>query len=222
MPLAMFDLDRTLVRKDTAGLFMRYELQQKLTTPWRVAQVGWWRLLYTLGFADSERVARLVLGWYSGRDEAELRRHTALWFERVVVPLIAERGRRAVEEHRARGDALVIVTASTQFVAELLARELNIEHIVCTELLLRDGALSGEFAFPLCYGAGKLAKVRSLLDHKPNLAGDAETALAAATLYTDSITDLPLLEAVGHPVAVNPDPRLRAIAIARGWPVEAW
>src|SRR5690606_31876195 len=180
--------------------------------------VGLWRALYTAGLIDGARVAQYVLGWYQGRSEAELRERTAEWFQRDVLPLVSERGRRALEEHRARGDALILVTASPQFVAELVAAELDIPHVVCTVVEVRDGVLTGRLEGPLCFGPGKLEKLAATLLRLPGGSGE----LSSATLYTDSITDLPLLEAVRFPVAVNPDFRLRTLARRRGWPIRQW
>lgn len=219
MPIALFDLDRTLVRKDTAGLFIRYEYKKGLTSRGRLAQVSWWRLLYTFGLIDSELVARRVLEWYRGRPEAELLAFTEVWFREVVLPLITDKARLTVEEHRARGDLLVVVTASTQYVAHRVAEELRIDHVVCTEVESRDGILTGRVIEPLCYGLGKLAKIRRFFSEAEL---SPEAALQSATLYTDSITDLPLLEAVANPVVVNPDLRLRKVAGRRGWPVRLW
>lgn len=217
MRLALFDLDRTLVRKDTAGLFILHEYRAGRASTARVARVAAWRALYTAGIVDGAQVAAKVLEWYRGRSADELRQVTVEWFRKAVLPLVCDRGRRTVEEHRARGDELVVVTASTQFVAELVAAELEIPHLVCTDVEVRDGVLTGSLVGPLCYGVGKLEKLQSFV-----AARGEPGALSHATLYTDSITDLPVLEAVSHPVAVNPDLRLRMVARRRGWPVQAW
>lgn len=218
MALALFDLDRTLVRADTAGLFVRYEFRNRSISPLRVARVALWRLLYTVGVVDAERVARQVLAWYDGRDVEELRRSTEAWFASDVLPLICERGRRAVAEHRARGDVIVLVTASSQFVAERVAAALEIDHVICTEVDAAGGRLTGELRGPLCFGQGKLEKVEAFVRTLPA----PGVRLTEATAYTDSITDLPLLSRVRHPVVVNPDFRLRAHARERRWRIERW
>lgn len=218
MALALFDLDRTLVRRDTAGLFVRYEYRHGLVSRDRLARVALWRLLYTAGMIDAERVARQVLTWYRGREVEELRRVTADWFASDVAPLIAARGRRAIAEHRARGDRVVIVTASSQFVAERVAAALEISDVVCTEVDAVEGRLTGALRGPLCFGAGKLAKVDAFVRGLP----DRSLCLEEATVYTDSVTDLPLLQAARSPVVVNPDLRLRSYARARGWPIQQW
>ena len=96
-----------------------------------------------------------------------------------------------------------------------LAREFGIAHVIASELAVDNGCLTGKLALPLCYGVGKLTRCQAF-------ATELGVSLAHATFYTDSISDLPLLEAVGRPVAVNPDRRLRRLATRRGWPVETW
>jgi HAD superfamily hydrolase (TIGR01490 family) len=218
MALALFDLDRTLVQRDTAGLFVRYEYRQGLVSPQRVARVALWRLLYSAGVVDSERVARQVLSWYRGREVNDLRRLTNEWFKSDVEQLISARGRRKIAEHRARGDRIAIVTASSQFVAERVAAALEIDDVVCTEVDSAAGRLTGELRGPLCFGPGKLAKVEDFVRAQ----SDASIRLVDATVYTDSVTDLPLLLAVRSPVAVNPDLRLRNSARRLGWPIQLW
>jgi HAD superfamily hydrolase (TIGR01490 family) len=121
-----------------------------------------------------------------------------------------------VEEHRARGDVVAIVTGATPYMTRPLARHLGIDHIVTSELELDpDGRFTGRLVEPLCYGDGKLARAREL-------AARLAFRLEDATFYSDSFTDLPLLEAVRTPVIVNPDPRLGRVARRRGWRVERW
>jgi HAD superfamily hydrolase (TIGR01490 family) len=221
--LALFDLDRTLVRKDTAGLFIRYEHRNGLTSSARVARVAWWRLLYGVGVVDHAQVAARVLLWYRGRPESELRQHMQVWFGTDVRHLVSERGRRVMDEHRRRGDRVAIVTASSRYSAEPVAKELSVgaDDLICSELRVEDGILTGDLDGPLCYGPEKVVKVKEYLER---LAGmDREIYdLSEAILYTDSVTDLPLLRAVGYPVVVNPDLRLRWLARRYAWPIQQW
>lgn len=211
MRAALFDMDRTLVRKDTATLWMRYQRDIGEAGMVDMARVAWWLLQYTFGVVDAERVAEKVVRDYEGRPEAWLRETCRTWFREYVLEHVSEEGRRAVERHRKAGDTLAIVTGATRYAAEPLAAELDIEHVVCTTLEVDDrGHFTGRPNKPLCYGAGKIA-----------LAQD-RVALDDAIFYSDSITDLPLLERVAEPVVVNPDARLRRIAKQRGWRIERW
>ncbi len=215
--IALFDMDKTLVRKDTAGLFIRYEYELGKVSAWRVARVFGWRVRYTLGLLPAEDVARRALGWYRGRDIEDLRRETREWAEQCVFPHIGELARETVKRHQQAGDFVAIVTAQTRYAAEPVMEELGIEHLVATELVVEDGKVGAELVEPLCYGEGKLALVKEMLRRE-----FGSDDLSCATAYSDSITDEPLLSAVGVPVAVNPDFRLARLAKARGWRIETW
>jgi len=212
---ALFDMDRTLVKKDTARLYTRYRRDRGEAT-WRDAlQVGIWGIQYTLGVIDAPNVARKALAEFRGTEERVLLEACEGWFKDYVLPLVQIEGRAAVARHRAEGHVVAIVTGATRYAAGPLARELGIEEVVCTELELEQGRLSGRVIEPLCYGPGKLERAREL-------AARCDFDLAESTFYSDSITDLPLLEAVRHPQVVNPDARLRRAAKQRGWPIHVW
>ncbi len=215
MVAALFDMDRTLIRKETATLYVRY-MRRRGGATWRdSARVLWWVAQYTAGMIDMPAVAARALRGLEGTPEAALEARCDDWFFRDLRPHVTEAGRRAVIEHRARGDLVAIVTGAMPYTARPLARLLGIRHVVASELEVAAGMMTGRFHPPLCVGEGKLARARELADKHG-------FALERATFYTDSYTDLPLLEAVGTPVAINPDPRLTRIARKRGWRVERW
>jgi HAD superfamily hydrolase (TIGR01490 family) len=120
-----------------------------------------------------------------------------------------------VERHRSAGDFVAIVTGATPYVAMPLARELAIDHVIATRLELEQGRFTGRVDPPMSYGKGKIVLAEKL-------AAEQGFTLDEATFYSDSITDLPLLERVKTPVIVNPDRRLRGVARARGWRIEQW
>lgn len=213
---ALFDMDRTLVRKDTARLYTQYRRDRGEAT-WRDAlQVAFWAVQYTLGIIDAPNVARQALSGFRGTEERALVEACEGWFQEYVLEHVQPKGREAVARHQQQGDLVAIVTGATAYAANPLARELGIDQVVCSELELdADGRLTGRIIEPLCYGQGKLERAR-------RLAAIQDFDLAEATFYSDSITDLPLLEAVRYPQVVNPDARLRRAARQRGWPIHAW
>jgi HAD superfamily hydrolase (TIGR01490 family) len=216
MSLALFDMDRTLVLRDTASLYVRYRRDIGEATMKDTLQVAWWLLQYTLGVIDAERVAEQALASYRGKAESWMEETCRDWFRRYVLEHVAGTGRTAVRRHQDAGHAVAIVTGATRYAAEPLAAELGIDHVVCTELeVAGDGTFTGKVKKPLCYGSGKIQRTRVLCER---IGFD----LREATFYSDSITDLPLLEAVARPIVVNPDPRLRRVAKSRGWPIETW
>jgi HAD superfamily hydrolase (TIGR01490 family) len=213
---AFFDLDRTLVRVDTPRLYTRYRRKRGEAT-WRDSlQVAWWVLQYSAGIIDAPRVARKALASFAGKEEAWLIKSCDEWFPQYVLPEIQARGREIVKKHRDAGDLVAIVTAATAYVARPVARELGIDHVVCSELEVdAGGRFTGEVIEPMCYGEGKITRAGALLQQHG-------IGFEGVTFFSDSITDLPLLSKVDVPVAVNPDRRLLRAARARGWQVQNW
>jgi putative phosphoserine phosphatase/1-acylglycerol-3-phosphate O-acyltransferase len=119
---------------------------------------------------------------------------------------------RCVQEHKARGHVVAILSSTTNYLADPLAEELGIEHLLVSRLVVRDGCFTGEAHRPICFGEGKLYWAR-------RFAAEHDVDLAASFFYSDSVTDVPMLEIVGHPQIVNPDPLLRRVARRRGWEV---
>jgi HAD superfamily hydrolase (TIGR01490 family) len=216
MRAALFDMDRTLVRKETASLYVRYQREVGEAT-WRdQVRVLWWVAQYTLGVIDAPGVASRAMQSFAGMKETVLAAKCDDWFPRYVEKHVTDEGRRAVARHRAKGDVVAIVTGASPYAARPLARRLGIEHLVTSELEVgRDGCFTGKIVDPLCYGVGKLERAKRLADA-------LGFAIDEATFYSDSYSDLPLLERVAEPVVVNPDPLLGRIAKRRGWRVERW
>jgi HAD superfamily hydrolase (TIGR01490 family) len=213
---ALFDLDRTLVRRETASLYVRYQREIGEAT-WRDAlRVTYWVAQYTLGVIDAPAVAARVMASYAGMPETVFAARCDDWFHRFVEVHICDRGREAVRLHRERGEEVAIVTGASPYFARPVARSLGIPHIVASELEVGDdGRFTGRIVDPLCYGAGKIVRTTKL-------AAALGFDLRECTFYSDSFTDLPLLAHVAEPVVVNPDPRLAREAKRRGWRVEAW
>jgi HAD superfamily hydrolase (TIGR01490 family) len=213
---ALFDMDRTLLATNSALLYTRYRRERGEISLGAMLRVVFWLTQYRLGVIDAEKIAAQVVREYSGREEAALRSETELWFRERVLSHVRAKARAVVEHHRRLGHHLAIVTAATPYAAAPLASELGIEHLVASELEIEgSGKLTGRFAPPLCYGAGKVARTE-------RLAAELGFRLEDAVFYSDSITDLPLFERVGAPVAVCPDRRLYHLARRRGWRIEDW
>src|SRR5881396_132438 len=169
-----------------------------------------WR--YKLGLLDIDRAVAISLGWIRGRDEAEVRADCRSWYERIVRRYLRPAMAATVEAHRRAGHLPAILTSATRYLAEPVAADLGIAHVLVTQLVVRDGRFTGEAVRPVCYGAGKIYWAERFAERHG-------IDLRRSYFYTDSITDLPVLERVGEPRVVNPDPRLRRAAARRGWPV---
>lgn len=212
---ALFDVDRTLVNVNTARLYARWQLAKGNAGLREYLALAGVLLQYTFGLLDAERAAASAFERVRGTSEATLRAECLDWYARVVRPHISRRGRREVQRRRAEGRELAILSASTPYLTEPLAEELGIDHVLCTRLTVADGLFTGSYHAPLCYGPGKVAHARAW-------AARHGIDLSRSTFYTDSISDLPMLEEVGSPVVVNPDPLLRLTAARRRYPVESW
>ena len=209
-------MDRTLVRKNTAQLYVRYQRTIGEATLRDSMRVAMWMAQYTLGIVDAEGVAVRALRSLEGMHETVRAARCDDWFHRDVFKHVSDTARRTVHRHLDAGDVCGIVTGASRYAARPLARHLRIPHIIATELE-RDarGYFTGKHIQPLCYGVGKIERAQAL-------AVEHGFSLADAVFYSDSVTDVPLMERVGTAVAVNPDPRLTRIARARGWRVERW
>ncbi|MFT3774433.1 MAG: HAD-IB family hydrolase [Minicystis sp.] len=213
---ALFDMDRTLVRRETASLYVRYQVDTGEATWADLARTMYWVAQYTLGILDAERIADLAVRKIAGMPETVLAARCDDWFSRYVEKHITDKGREAVRRHREAGDVCAIVTGTSPYASWPLARRLGIDHVVSTVFELDENQrFTGRPAMPLCLGQGKLTRTE-------HLAQTCGFRLEDAVFYTDSVSDLPLLERVAEPVVVNPDPRLRRIAEKRGWRIERW
>ena len=213
---ALFDVDNTLLDTSSGQLWARHQYRTGSMTRSELARVTWWAFLGRLGVLDMHKLIPKMLAQSAGVDEGEMRLGADRWFAEDVIPHISERGRQRLAEHQAMGHIVGIVSASTQYVVEPLTVHLGIPgHYVCTHLKSKDGRLTGEVIELVCYGQGKVVWAE-------RFAAEYEVDLSASVFYTDSISDLPLLEVVGWPVAVNPDLKLRRLAAKRGWPIETF
>ncbi len=211
----LLDLDRTLVRVNTASLYARWQVREGEARRRDGLRVAWWIARYTLGLVDAETIARTLARPMVGRDEARFAERVERWVGEEVLPHVAPAALEEIRRRRDAGDLCAIVTASTSYSADPVGRAVGIEHVLASRLEVVDGAFTGEVVPPFCYGEGKVVAVEAW-------ARAHDVDLAQSAFFTDSISDLPLLERVGEPVAVNPDPRLRLLAWRRRWPVRVW
>lgn len=212
---ALFDVDKTLVTVNTARLYVRWRMSRREASLRDYLRMSHALFRYAIGTLDPEQAARVALATVRGYAEALMRAECRDWYARVVRPYISREGRAAVARARKDGETIAILSASTPYLAEPLAEELGIEHVICNRLEVADGRFTGGWEAPLCYGAGKVARASAWAEAHG-------VDLTRSSFYTDSISDLPMLEAVGMPRVINPDPRLRLIALRRRYPVESW
>jgi HAD superfamily hydrolase (TIGR01490 family) len=214
--LALFDMDRTLLVKETASIYVRYQREIGEASSADLLRTLYWVAKYTVGLLDAATVAERAALALHGSEEARFIARCEDWFVRYVEHHLTVEGRERVAHHKGAGDVCAIVTGATVYSSRPLAKLLGIPHLVASELEVDGrGLFTGKAKHPLCFGEGKLTRAT-------HFARDQGARLEDAVFYTDSVSDLPLLERVGEPVAVNPDPRLARIAKQRGWRIERW
>ncbi|MSP55296.1 MAG: HAD family hydrolase [Myxococcales bacterium] len=213
--IAFFDLDLTLLSVNAGKLWVQHEYRRGRITRLQAARAGVWIAAYHLGYGKMDQILTDAIGTLAGQTEADLRSDSLSFYEREVAHHLRPGALTAVEGHRAAGDTLALLTSSSPYLCEPVQRALDIPHALCNRFELRDGRFTGKPELPLCFGAGKLTYAR-------RLATRMGVTLKDCTFYTDSWSDLPVLEAIGRPVVVHPDPRLARVAKERGWDIQRW
>lgn len=211
---AFFDLDRTLLRRSSALALAGSFHERGMISRWQMLRAAGWQLLFVARGASHEAVQRAAedgLHVLAGYTPEQLRELVAEAMEPVLRPLVYAEPLRLVEQHRSRGEPVYIVSATLQEIVEAIAEDLGFDGGLGTTCEVVDGRYTGRAVRALHAGA----KAECLRE----VAVEEGFELAECTAYSDSHTDLPFLEAVGHPVAVNPDRALRRIASERSWPV---
>ncbi len=213
--VAFFDVDKTLLDANTASLWLRREVRLGHMSRWTAVRGAFWLALYTLGAARMERIITDALSVLSEVLESAIVDRTTRFFHEEVRSLIRPRALEAIAAHRERGDAIYLLTTGSTYLSEMIATELGLDGFLCNKLEVVEGRFTGRVHPPLCYGDGKVA-------HAKVLADELGVDLEECAFYTDSFSDLPMLLAVGTPIVVNPDVRLRRYARRQGWTIEDW
>jgi len=216
-PLALFDLDGTLLAGDTDVLWCEFLIDEGVLDRETFAAKN--RVVadrYGRGEITPAEFAGFYAATLAGRAPAEWAPLRERFVARAIAPRIGAASFDLVAARRARGDRLVLTTATNRFLTAPVAALLGIADLVATELeVAATGEFTGRTAGVVNMREGKLARLALWLDDQ----GLAASSVSSATFYSDSINDLPLLAAVGTPVVVDPDARLRTEAARRGWPV---
>jgi len=216
MNLALFDLDNTLLACDSdyewgqflvdRGVLKREEYESQNAAFYEQYKAGTLDIHEFLGFALRPLAEHMP---------ADLDRWHAEFMDARIRPAMGAPARSLVQRHLDAGDLCAVVTATNSFVTGPIAREFGIPHLVATEPERAGLRFTGRVAGTPCFREGKIARVKAWLAAQDRKLGD----FTQSYFYSDSQNDLPLLELVTHPVAVDPDARLGAEARLRGWPV---
>lgn len=216
MPLAIFDLDETLIHGDCASLWS----QQMVRLEWVDAESFLRKdqqlmQAYAEGKLAMEDYMAFSLEPVAGRSPEELKFLVEPWVEDVIEPIIFSDATKTIAQHRAAGDRILIISASAVFLVQAIADRLGVDEVLAIDLEVAHGVYSGRTRGVLTYREGKVTRLAEWLH-------DQDESLEGASFYSDSRNDLPLLLKVANPQVVNPDPVLREHAQSAGWPIHEW
>lgn len=211
MPLAIFDLDNTLLRGDSDYLWGRFLVERNLVDgPRFEAENERFYHEYLAGTLDVHEYLRFALAPLTQYDPDRLHAWRREFVDQWIRPLVLPRGQALVRDHAARGDTTLIITATNRFITDPIAALFAVDDLLATTPEWRNGAYTGDIIGPVTFGAGKVDALREWLSKR-------DETLRGSHFYSDSHNDLPLLEQVDHPVAVDADATLTRCAGERGW-----
>jgi len=214
--LVLFDLDNTLLAGDSDHEWGRFLIEKGIVDgpDFETKNDEFFRQ-YKAGALDILRFLDFQLAPLAAHPRDQLDRWHAEFMDLKVRPMIGTPARKLVAQHIDKGSLCVIVTATNSFVTAPIAREFGVSHLIATELEELEGRFTGRPAGTPCFQAGKITCTEEWLARRSRRWED----FGATWFYSDSRNDLPLLERVSRPIAVDPDDSLRALAGQRGWPV---
>jgi HAD superfamily hydrolase (TIGR01490 family) len=211
---AFFDLDKTIIAKSSTLAFSRPFYDGGLLSRRAVLRSAYAQFMFAASGADHDQLEKMrnyltemITGW----DVQVVRQSVAETLHAIIDPIVFDEAVELIENHHAAGRDVVIVSASGTEVVEPICEMLGADHVVATRLVEVDGRYTGEVEY-YAYGPNKAKAMKELAEKHGY-------DLATSFAYSDSETDAPMLEIVGHPFAVNPDKALRRIAEEKGWPI---
>jgi HAD superfamily hydrolase (TIGR01490 family) len=216
MNLALFDLDNTLLAGDSDFQWAQFLIEQRVLDRevYEARNVEFYEQ-YKAGTLDIHEFLDFQLKPLSRHPRSQLDAWHGEFMQNRILPIITPAARKLVEKHMLSGDLCVIITATNSFVTTPIARALKVAHLIATEPEQKDGEFTGRVSGLPCFREGKIARLESWMDEH-NLTW---ISFLESWFYSDSLNDLPLLNKVTHPVAVDPDATLNAHAERNGWPI---
>jgi len=213
--VAFFDLDDTILATNSGRIMVEEARRNGLISRNVIVQGLFLALLYRIGLLDPHQIMKRMALWLKGIPEDRFIHFTSGIFKKRIKPLIRDKARDAIEYHKNLQGRTVILSAATNYVCQPVKEYLTMDDIICSHMELQHGHFAGRVKGAYCYGDEKLRRVLAYCE-------DLKFDPAEAYYYADSISDLDVLQRVGHPVCVSPDKRLREVAGQRGWEVAEW
>jgi putative phosphoserine phosphatase / 1-acylglycerol-3-phosphate O-acyltransferase len=213
--IAFFDVDQTLIHTNSGTYLVRMAFAKGLMGKKDIIHALYLSLLHKFDFRNAERIINSMAGWVKGHAEEDIIQLSEEVFRTFLIDALFPEIHREILFHKNRNAKTVILSSAIRYVCALLASHLGMDDVICSELEVHEGVLTGLPAGRLCYGDEKAIRLKDYCARMNCSPGDAY-------YYADSISDLQALEAVGHPVCINPDRKLAGIARSRQWTIHQW
>jgi putative phosphoserine phosphatase/1-acylglycerol-3-phosphate O-acyltransferase len=209
---AFFDFDGTLIAGFSATVFLKEQIRRGQLGPYQLVELVSAITQFSLGTMGFSGLMTSAAQFMRGVSEQDYIEFGQELYEQQIARKVYPESRALVQAHMARGHTVAVISSATPYQVEPMARDLDIEHVICSRYEVKDGVFTGGIERPLCFGDGKVLAAESLSDQ-------FGIDLDQSYFYSDSDDDLQLLERVGHPQPLNPNAKLAVIAEQRGWPV---
>jgi putative phosphoserine phosphatase / 1-acylglycerol-3-phosphate O-acyltransferase len=213
--IAFFDLDRTIIKTVSGKALARSAFRRGLMTSSDIVYAIYLSIVHKLKLKEPLKVIHDMVSWVEGIPEKTMTDLCSEVFHETLLPSVHPEARSEIKSHKEKNARVVILSSALSPVCLEMAKSLGIDDIICSDLEVKNGYLTGKSIGPLCFGKEKTIRLLEYCEKNNAMASDA-------WYYADSISDLPALIVVGSPVCVNPDRKLKKEALKRGWKILQW
>lgn len=213
--IAFFDLDGTITRAISGKELVRSAFRKGLMTRTNFAYAIYLSIAFKLRVKDPLKIVNDMVRWVKGISEKTMNDLCSEVFREVLLPSVYAEARSEIKAHKEKNSKVVILSSSLAQICQQVAKNMEMDDIICSDLEVINGYLTGRARGSLCFGGEKLIRLKEYCK-KNNINSED------AWYYGDSISDLPALSSVGNPVCVNPDKKLKKAALKRGWKILSW
>jgi HAD superfamily hydrolase (TIGR01490 family) len=213
--IVFFDIDRTITGEISGNALTKRAYKKGLLSTSDLLYALYLSLLYKLKLKDPLKIIGTMTGWVKGISEQAMSELCTEVFEEVLLPSVFPEVRSEIQSHKENNGKVVILSSALRPISQKLSENLEMDDIICSDLEVKDGYMTGRPIGRLCFGKEKEVRLKMYCETHKFQTSDA-------WYYGDSISDLPALLSVGNPVCVNPDKNLKKIAHQRGWKILWW
>ncbi|MBT3422425.1 MAG: HAD-IB family hydrolase [Bacteroidetes bacterium] len=213
--LVLFDLDRTILSTNSGNILVREAYKHKLMTSREFMKAAYLGLCYRLEVRDTMMILEEMAEWMEGIAEKELQALADQVIKRYLINKIRPEIEDELKMHKERGAHIGILSAALAVICHPIASKFEMDEVICSDMEVIDGKYTGKVVGKLCFGEQKIISLKKFCQEN-------DFKLDETYYYADSISDSPVLEAVGYPICVEPDRRLTAMAKKKGWTIADW